>query len=270
MKNLFKVIVFVLPAMLVFPSCEKDKKTVEDPGVPAPIAGGSSTISATGTMKVEFHNMVDSDPLEYGKMYKNPHGDPYTISKFNYYISNIVLTKNDNSKITIANQYQIIEQADDTTRTIKLKGVPEGSYKAIRLILGVDSARNKSGAQSGGLDVNYASDMYWGWNQGYIFLKLEGTSDSSATKSITFHMGGASGVYKTQREINIDFVAAEANVTKTSTPTLHLNVDVNEMFKSPALIAFSVNSNAQSAGTKIAKTIADNYADMIKYGSIKN
>lgn len=269
MKNIFKVLLVALPTTLLFPSCEKDKKTAEEPEPVTPIVNPPAS-GVTGTMKVEFHNFVDADPLVYGKLYKNPHGDPYTVSKFNYYISNIVLTKNDNSKVTIANQYQIIEQADDTTRTVKLNGVPEGSYKSISLVLGVDSARNNSGAQNGGLDPNYASDMYWGWNQGYIFLKLEGNSDSSASKSITFHMGGSKGTYKTQREMSIDFVAAEASVSKTSTPTLHLNVNVNEMFKSPNLIAFSVNSNAQSAGTKLAKVIADNYADMIKFGSIKN
>lgn len=270
MKNLFKVLVIVLAATFLFPSCEKDKQTIEDPTVPPPTSVGTTTTGVTGSMKVEFHNMVDSDPLEYGKIYTNPNGDPYTVNKFNYFISNIVLTKTDNSKVTIANQYQIIEQADDTTRTIKLNGIPEGSYKSIGLLLGVDSARNNSGAQSGGLDPNYASDMYWGWNQGYIFLKLEGTSDSSASKSITFHMGGSKGTYKTQREFAIDFIATEASVNKGSTPTLHLNVNVNEMFKNPNLIRFSVNSNAQSAGTKLAKTIADNYADMIKFGSIKN
>jgi len=265
MKNLLRVLAFTLLVGVSFQSCKKDKKTVTDPVVENPVTVTPST--STGIMKIRFNNQVDGDSLVLGKTYMNANGETYSISKFNYFISNIVLTKNDNSTISV-DLYQIINQSEDTSKTMVLKGIPEGSYKAVKLMLGVDSAHNRSGAQTGGLDVGYAHDMYWNWNQGYISLKLEGKSPASPDGSITYHMGGFSGAYKTQREFIFNFIT-ELAITKNTLPQLNLLVNVNEMFKSPTIISF-VNDNITVGPDKTSAKIANNYADMITFGSLKN
>jgi hypothetical protein len=52
----------------------------------------------------------------------------------------------------------------------------------IRFLLGVDSARNVSGIQTGALDP--ARGMFWTWNSGYVMAKIEGSSPSAHVPAI--------------------------------------------------------------------------------------
>lgn len=267
MKHLLKISVLSFGLFITLQSCKKDK-TTETETITDPVVITNPV--STGSMKIRFTNEVDGIPLEYGKSYTNASGEAYTVSKFNYYISNVVLTKKDDTKQSI-NLYQIIKHSDDTSKTMTLNGVVAGTYKSIKFMLGVDSASNRSGAHTGGLDFGYAYDMFWGWNQGYIFLKLEGTAPASTLSgnAIEYHLGGFGGTYKTQREFNMSFNTEELSIASGSTPVLNVSVNVNEMFKDPALISFAENPSVLSPGTKDAKMIADNYSDMIKFVSIK-
>lgn len=264
----------LLPALLciVLVACKKDTK--KDPVVtdtPLPVTPTPTTptqTTTTGSLKITFRNVVDNQPLVLGSAYVNANGESYTVSKFKYFISNIVLTKTGNVEWTVPETYQIIDQANDTSRTIVLKNIPEASYTSIKFILGVDSARNRSGAQSGGLDVAYASDMYWSWAQGYIFLKLEGTAPTSTTtgNSIEYHIGGFGGANKTQRGFGYNFVSP-ALVSATSTPVLTFKTNVSELFQTPSTISFATMPTVLASGAR-AKQIADNYADMISFESL--
>lgn len=274
MKNRVKIVFMALSLVSVLTSCKKDNKT-SDESSNGTSSTPTSTVTTTqtvekGTMKIEFINTVDGDPLVFGKQYTNASGETFTVSRFDYYISNIVLTMHDNSRVNIDNFYRIIKHSEDSTHILNIGAIPAGAYKSIKLMIGVDSTRNYSGAQTGGLDIGYAGDMFWGWAQGYIFLKLEGKSAASPTQDITYHIGGYNGPNHTQRELTIDFTGVEASVSKASTPTLKLNVNAGELFKTPTTISFTKFSKILNPGIKDAKMIADNYADMITFGSILN
>jgi hypothetical protein len=64
--------------------------------------------------------------------------------------------------------------------------VPAGTYTGMYLTMGVDSARNVSGAQEGALDP--ANGMFWSWTSGYIMIKAEGLSPQGAGGSFTYHL----------------------------------------------------------------------------------
>lgn len=259
MKVIIKLI--SLAVLIGFISCKKDTSTTPEP-TPLPVASG-------GVIKIQFLNMVDTNQFMLNQNFVNPKGDTVNISKFNYYISNIVITKNDNSTFVEPNSYHLVEAITPSTSVISLTNVPEGSYKSISFMLGVDSARNCSGAQDGDLDP--ARDMSWGWSTGYIMVKIEGTSpkSSSFTKSLTYHIGGYGGVNKTQRNFNFNFASTTANVSKTATPLIHLSVNINEFFKTPNLIDVVTQFNQGVVGPT-AKVYADNYADMISFKDVQN
>jgi hypothetical protein len=277
MRTLFRIVISFFLVFFVL-SCKKDTQNADqNPDSPAPSTSSPTTtptptLTGSGNIKIVFNNMVDAQVLQLNKDYQNPAGESYKITKFNYYISNIVLTKNDNSTTSIKNFYQIVKQSDSLSRIITLTDIPGGSYQSIRFMVGVDSARNCSGVQSGGLDPAYASDMYWSWSQGYIFLKLEGASPSSTLNSngyIEYHLGGYGGPNKTQCNFNLSFNNSTANVSSSTTPTINLTVNVNEMFQTPTQIKFASLPSVVSSNPN-AKMLADNYADMITFGSVKN
>lgn len=258
MKINLKIVSILLLAAIF--SCKKDKKS--DPE-PAPVP-------ATGSLKLSYENMVDSVPLVFGNNYVNAHGDTFQVSKFNYYISNIVLIKSDNSTYAEPTSYHLVKHSVPGTGLITLTGVPLGSYKALSFMLGVDSARDVSGAQSGDLDPVTASDMYWGWGSGYVALKLEGSSPKSGAqdKTLTFHMGGIGGPYKPQRTFNLAFGSASANVSTSVSPLVHLAVNANRLF-SPDTINFANQYEQTTIGPGV-KVYADNYAGMIRFKQLSN
>ncbi|MBA2612131.1 MAG: hypothetical protein H0U95_09175 [Bacteroidetes bacterium] len=260
MKNTIKFILIVL--WLGFLSCKKDTKDPDPQPEPlAPVTGD--------TIKVIFeHTVNDTLVFNLNQKYVNPNLDTFKVSILKYYISNVVVTKTDNSTFAEANSYHLIDVSNYNSTVLNILNVPNGSYKSISFTLGVDSARNCSGAQSGELAP---SDMFWSWFTGYIMFKLEGTSPQavSSNKQLQFHIGGYGGVNKVQRNFNFNFATTPSNVSGSTSPSIHLSADINEVFKTPATINFATQSSQVSVGPN-AKIYADNYADMIHFKHVHN
>ncbi len=251
MKKLALIyIAFVLTGM----ACKK-KKEPEAPQV------------THGSLKIDFRNMVDDEALQFNKNYLNPSGDSFTVNKFIYYISNIILTKDDQSAFAIPESYYLLNHSNPGSLTLNLAGIPEGTYRSLSFVLGVDSARSSAGVKSGALDP--ANGMYWAWSSGYIFLKLEGKAPKSNSGDLTYHVGGYQGANKTQRTIHIALAGNPVQIKADGSPSVGLKVNVNEMFKNPKSINFATQNHIMSEGT-LAKTFADNYADMITLDKIQN
>jgi hypothetical protein len=87
------------------------------------------------------------------------------------------------------NTYFLID-AKKTENVISFDNIDCGRYMSISFDLGVDSIDNCSGAQDGALDP--LNDMFWTWNSGYVFFKLEGNSPNSNAdlNRIQLHLGG--------------------------------------------------------------------------------
>lgn len=250
-------------AFISFTSCKKDTK--EPTPAPAPIPEAT-----TGSLIVEFEPMVGTEALVMGtKTYTNAAGNTFNVTTWKFYISNVKLTKTDNSVVTISDSYYLVDESTVAGSMIEIKNVPFGDYKAISFMLGVDSARNVSGAQTGALDP--ANGMFWTWSSGYIMAKMEGTSPQSpdVANKLTFHIGGFSGANSSLKNINIGFNTDVANVSKTITPKAHLTANLLEWFTSPNAVDFTTLYKVHMPGMN-AKIIADNYADMFSFEHIHN
>ena len=231
----------------------------------------TTTVINTGKLNIEFQAKFDTARLAFNKLYINMNGDSVTVSKFNYFITNIVLTKTDNSIYTENESYHLVRHSSGTSFILPLSNVPLASYKSISFMVGVDSTRNVSGTQTGDLDPANVSDMFWSWNTGYIFLKLEGTDVKvpSIDKKFQFHIGGYGGVYKAQRQFNLNFGSATATVKESATPLVQLFVDVNAIFSNPNKLDLKTQFNILNQGAN-AKMVADNYSNMIRFNLVQN
>lgn len=248
---------------LVF-ACGKKDKALPPAEEPVPVP-------TEGAVKVEFKNMVGDSALLFNRDYLSPRGDTFRVSKFNYFISNIELIAEDNSSFKEVESYHVIKHAGNLT-SFTISKVPGGKYKAIRLMIGVDSLRNVSGAQTGALDpAGAGGDMFWSWNTGYIFLKLDGSSPrvNGPYKEISYHIGGYYGPNRAQRVCLLDFGTSRLNVSAGSTPQLTLKTDVNQVLKDPLTIDFMSLPSVTIPGPT-ARVMADNYSDMISVKSIVN
>lgn len=265
MKNIFLPLSLLFISTTFF-SCKKDAK--EDPTPYTPPA------AETGQFRLEFEHLVGSSALQMNTantQYTNNVSETFNVTTFKYYVSNVVLKKSDNSEYKVPQSYFLIDASSAEGSLITLQNIPAGNYKGMRFTLGVDSTRNVSGAQTGALDP--ANGMFWSWNSGYIFLKLEGTSPQSSGTSngIAYHIGGFRNANNTNalQTVETSFGSDLLRITSNGNPQLHMAVDVKEIFKTPTDISFATTPTVHMPGAT-AKSIANNYVDMFTFEHIHN
>jgi hypothetical protein len=255
---------FIIAAIIVLlAACKKEPQDGSDNNQ----NNNNNNPPASGSMVVEIDARMNGQAFEFDTMkYANSLGQGFKLNVFKHYVSNVKLTKTDNSIVELSNTYFIVDYKTSNGNKFTLTNVPSGSYKSMQFMLVVDSARNVSGAQDGALSPS--NGMFWSWSTGYIFLKAEGYSSvsSSMDKSIKYHIGGFSGPNKAIRIINIPFGTSVANVG-ASTPTVHLICRVDSLFSAVHDINFSTMPMVHMPGMN-AKKIADNYAAMFFFDHI--
>ena len=222
----------------------------------------TDTQPQVGTVDVELEHVVGTTPLSLNATtYTNPtSGERFTLSTFNYYVSNIRFQKADGTEYAQPESYYLVKESDAASKHLALKDVPAGDYTSMSFVVGVDSVRNAAGAQTGALDVN--NSMYWNWNQGYIFFKMEGnllTSSTYAGKSFLMHVGGSTNPYNAVRTVKLPFTDTKLLVRADHQPEVHLQVDTLKVLNGPQPIQLSTFMGAHSPSAN-AVQVATNYA----------
>lgn len=256
--------IFIFGFVTLFLSCKKDNIKPSEPLPPLNLINDTN-----GYIVLNFKNVVGSQDLVLSTQnYVNQNLDTFKVDIYKYYITNIEFKTTDGFVYKETESYHLINQADASSHTFTINGVPKGNYSSVTFLIGVDKNRNTSGAQTGALDP--ANGMFWTWSSGYIMSKLEGTSPQSGdvSKKITYHIAGFSGVNNVLRSPTLTFTTS-AVVSKTQHSKININCDVLEWFKSPNLISFSTVNNVTTVSPE-AKQIADNYVDMFSITFIEN
>lgn len=219
-------------------------------------------------IRIHFTNSFGNEDLELDSgRYKNELGQSLTISKFRYYIGNISL-RSDKNKAFVQKGYWLVDAAEDGSEVITLNNVPEDKYGAIAFTIGVDSIDNCSGAQAGALDP--VNGMFWAWNTGYIFAKLEGNSPNSTSPGhiFEFHIGGYKSPNNCIRQVLISLDSLPVTSVANGISDVFIRADASEFMKTPTTIDLSKISSV--TGPQHATTIADNYSDMFRLIKVKN
>lgn len=252
----------VLLAVFITTSCRKGKQPEGDP-------------AATHNLTLKFKAMADVvQTLELGKTYTNAWAEQYTVSAFKFYLTQIRLinTTSGLSQHVNKDEYFLVNFADSASVTLNLKAVP-GTYNGIAFLLGVDSIRNVSGAQTGALDP--AKGMFWTWSTGYIMAKLEGSSPVSnqPNNKFEYHIGGFSGTNNVLKQVTVPFPAAstgyETNLKDGKSSQMVITANVNSWFEGPNALKIATTPVSMTPGP-LSKQIADNYATMFTVAGIMN
>ena len=221
----------------------------------------------SGQLKLCFQNYVGVSLLNLDSTsYKNSLGQEFTISTFKYYISNIRLVKENGTEVKLPNTYFLINEDKKNSLNFTIDNVPFNMYKAISFLIGVDSLRNCDGIQSGALDP--INGMFWEWNTGYIFMKLEGSSSVSTSPGnfIEFHIGGYKHPNNCIRKITLPFQNQQISADSAQL-LLNINTDLLKVFQSSMVIDFSKTSVVTDFHN--ATTVADNYINMFSLTNAK-
>jgi len=261
-----KQILFIaVIATIGFASCKKDNDNPYD----------SNT---KGDLSVEFDNIAASSDLQLNSgSYTNSSNEKFTVTKLKYYVSNFVLTKTDGTIYTVPQDscYFLIDESNETSELAQLH-VPEGEYKTLQFTLGIDSLRNTMdiSKRTGVLDpTGLGADMYWGWNSGYIFFKIEGASAASTMSDFMYHIGGFGG-YSSPTINNIKQLSF--NLTQRGMPqvkagketNIHMLVDVMKLFNGANTLSIAAHSMVMF--DDYSTSIADNFSGMFAHDHTEN
>ena len=255
-----RIISLLSISAILFTSCKKDKDEVSEynPNVKADLS-------------VEFDNVAGSADLQLNTgNYTNALGQQFKVTKLKYYVSNFKLTNVDGSVYTVPQKdcYFLIDESDATSH-MPVLSVPEGEYKTLSFMIGVDSLRNTMDVsqRTGSLDVSgAAADMYWSWNSGYIFFKMDGTSPAITAMGGVFqyHVGGFGG-YSTPTVNNLKTVTLTlpgAPVSFGSNNHKHIHTFVDALKVVNGTTNISVPTTPMVMGGPDAPKIAYNYKNM--------
>ncbi len=277
MKTYNKTLITILFTALAFTACKEDDDlhTSED-----------IDPNRKGELTIEFDNRVGNLNLVLDSMfYYNSFNQNYSISRFDYFISNIVLINENGSKYIIPqdSSYFLMKESIVSSREINFSDIPEGNYSGIEFIVGVDSLRSTMSLdkRTGALDPGgEAAGMYWTWNSGYIFLKMEGRFDDTTDAIITpqmfqYHIGGFGGMNNPMmnniKNITLNFGDEKAEVRAShgdDGPQVHLYVDASKMLNGATNIDFKTHPIVML--TPFAVNMANNYSNMFSVDHVHN
>ena len=257
MKQAKKWWMIALAAMIC--SCQKE--------LHSEVTGQNNLFS----LKILFNPMVDTQPLQFNNTYTNIFNEPYSVKTFKFYISQIDLINAD-SGITYKvdrNNYYLVNEADTATAAIRFTAASH-HYNQLAFVIGVDSVRNVSGAQTGALDP--ANGMFWTWNSGYIMAKLEGSSPLSTQPDnrIEYHIGGFREPYNVLRRIVLPLPAGQVySFPAGAASTINITANVNAWFHNPHDVHIAQTPVWMTPGDTSVR-IAENYSKMFMVTNVTN
>ena len=223
-------------------------------------------------LTVNFTPMVDTLRLSFDSVYRNFWKEEYSVSAFKFYVCKFDLINTDSNRVYHLNsdKYFLIDAADSTTWAVKLLATPF-TYNRISFLIGVDSARNISGEQTGALDP--ANGMFRSRSEGYVMAKLEGSSPLSPEgNKIQYHIAGFSRDSSVLRKptllfpfgqyLKIDSLPGKKSI-------VNINADVNDWFFNPHQIKIATRPSCTTQGL-LAKDISENYSKMFSVDTVIN
>jgi hypothetical protein len=259
LKRFFAGFFFITALIVFLARCQKE-------------AGNIDTVNTgKNNLLIRFNPIVDGLPVQPTTVYLNYFNEPYRISQFKFYISAVDLINTETGTVHAIdrNNYFLIDAADSATWQVRVP-VPPARYNQLAFIIGVDSARNVSGAQTGALDP--AKGMFWTWNSGYIMAKLEGTSTVSTqpNQKFEYHVGGFKGPNNVLRRTVLVFPGNQfSEITANKKATIIVSANANTWFQNQHTISIKDKPVCTTPG-ELAKQIAENYSNMFAVEAISN
>ncbi|HAA13322.1 MAG TPA: hypothetical protein DCE41_17185 [Cytophagales bacterium] len=243
-----------------------------------------------GTFTLFFDNRIGDQEItlrEAGSTaydYTTEDGQSFNLSTLRYYLGKIVLTGPEGAyfedEIAVdasgTRGYYLVNEAETTSSSIVLEGIPAGIYDAVQFIIGIDEDGIEQGAAGGILDPAEGA-WFWNWNAGYIGLGIEGSAEDSGQEYVdwgggfetlegtfAYHIGGWKDVADNENFVNnIKTVSLPLGTTievqSDLAPTAHVVVDVLNLLDGVG-VDFSTTYAVHSP--REGMTIADGISDM--------
>lgn len=251
-----RIVVLSSLVVLFFTSCKKEETVV--------VAAGKTSLT--------FDAKVGSADFALNQNFII-NTDTFNFSQLRYWVSNIVLTKEDGSTYADADSYYLVEETNAIAiqegayiypakkrETVALSNVPAANYKAVTFSIGIDQTHNDNLSLTTGelSSLSGMTNISWMWHTSYIFSSLKGTykpAGSTASTAIKVETG-LNNNYKTVTLA----LPAILKVDGVTANNVALHVDVTKIIDGLNLKTTPVVS--ASAATEMS-LVAGNYQSKV-------
>lgn len=197
-------------------SCKEDP---EEPVVPEP----------THSVKIDVQPVFNGDDLMIDSTYTTAEGYNVQFTEIRFYLEDV---RNGATQLTEAMLFDYVSRG-----TLLYSGAGKASdFSSLEANLGVGLLNNNSDpsafSNDSWLNITKANDMHWGWNTGYIFVKVEARVDTIPDgvdlfdHFAVFH-GGRNNNLQTVNFSNLNWVSIGENSHQLS-----MELDMSEFLQS--------------------------------------
>lgn len=253
-KNIFTALAILLSTSLFVVSCnDKEKEEVV-------------TTPKTGKITLQFEHLWADKDFALNTEFTHPDTkEQIIITMLKYYITNVKFKNTDGTWWSEPESYHLVDASTASAPELTILDVPSADYTDVSYTIGVDSTRNVSGAQSGALSTT--NNMFWSWNTGYIFVKIEGTSPAAKDSAFLYHLGGFKSPTSAIQINTQSFNGSLLGVNNSATPVVHMAVDLEKVWTNGVTLESVYKIHMPGAS---AQTLAQNFGQAIKFEHIHN
>jgi hypothetical protein len=243
--------------LLVFNSFQKVNQAVSPNPAAVAVAGHYPSVAGPNLI-LQFRVYMHGEPLELNKKYRNPYGEIFEMTRLRFYAGNISpVYLESGHKTNSTATYHLIDVSDSSSCRVEIPALP-GSFRSLYIQLGIDSADQNRGAQTGALDP--IKGMFWTWNSGYLTLKMEGTSESSNQPAhlMAYHIGG----YRYPNSTIWKILLSQDQIIRlpeTGKITLEIPVELDYFFSGRQALRIKEIADCTTPGD-LARKISENFA----------
>ncbi|MEY3835823.1 MAG: hypothetical protein RI989_1251, partial [Bacteroidota bacterium] len=210
---------------------------------------------------LKFVPTFNGQPLSIDSVYTNSFGQQLRVENIQFYLSNIYAHNGtDSTLLKQAVLFTLLEP-----QTLSLNVSPQ-SFSSLSFGIGVPGNLNKNVdpsqyANSNPLSVQGSNGMFWYWNTGYIFVKVEGRYELTGMPnaplmdSYSYHMGD-DPLYRV-----LNFNTGSVSLAEGDARTFNIEVAVDSVFNRPSdPIDLSIdNLTHTTSNFPLAERITDNF-----------
>lgn len=205
----------------------------------------------TGSLVFTLSYGVDDQNLAFNTLlYTNDAGNQYSISKVEYFVSNIGLREENDVTFSTSEVYYV-NASEPATNTICVDSIPVGNYSGFTLHIGLYPTQNKTGYLP-----NTTENLNMLWPEpmggGYHFLKCEGhfLDDNADATGFAIHLGTNASLLTIHLDHPIFIEHSDHHIT--------LEMNLNEWFRNPNVFDLSADGSYIMDNPEAMSLIAEN------------
>jgi len=206
-------------------------------------------------LEIRIQHRASGQPFVFDKLvHATPPGTPYRITRLAYLLARPQLQRDDGSWVSFDAAYALIEAHCGDGKMV-LAEVPAGEYRAIAWTLGVPADVNHSDPAQwpAGHALNPSqNNLHWSWQEGYIFMALQGRYRNRKGKQPGF-------VYHVANRPQLRTVNLQGRIHLREDTTLLIDFDVPALFKGLDMQRDTASTHSRSADD-VARGLADRAA----------